>query len=383
MGRRVRRKVSGAVVGALFAPTLAGASAPEIVMRLAPACSSSTVTWKFAAAAGAPDGFPNASVQATVINGFNKWLGTGMKKGDGSNLFTITQNNAATFKVYYRELDAVPGFGPSILGAYSCGWNSYFGDIPAGPHIVMDPSALGYGTTIFTHEMGHAVGLNHSGRHDSLGSGTSGSSQVMNTCISFPFNQALGRDDYAQSQWRVNSSIHTSNPSFETTTVGWDTSSTLLEPNAEAGAGVNSLRLHAPNGQVSTATRIVPKKDRILVSARFKGSVAAAGGGRFKAYYRHTFAPSGPVCGGNEFGVGLDLNAIPSGLPAFQILHSTDFNLTTSWTSIPAFTGAGAFMPPTDPPPGPGQWVTDMKIEAQNNTTGTIMWVDNFIGAAI
>jgi hypothetical protein len=387
MKRQIRRGLSGAMIGALVAPpALAGASplsAPRFPIAPGPACSNPAITWKYAAAVGAPDGPPDAATQTAGINGFNKWLGTGLKKSDGTNLFTVAQNNSATFKVYFRDLAFIH---PLALGGYSCSWNVYFSDIPAGtPAIVIGDAALPYGSSVFTHEMGHALGFNHSGLNDSLSSTTTGSRAVMNTCVGIPFNAALGRDDYAQAQYRGPLAAHTANPGFETTSVGWDSGSAAIEPNAEAGSGVNSIRLNADTGWVATATRVIPKKSRVLISARFKGSVAATGGGRFKAYYRHTFTPTStnPDCV-NQFYNNRDLNnTLSAGLPAFTILYSSDFNLTTGWSSLPAFTGSGTFMPAPPAAPGPGEWSTDFKIQAENNTPGTTMWVDNFIGVAI
>jgi len=382
--------VLGAPVSASAPSQLTTAPHPLYPLTGGPECSSRTINWKFAAPAGSPDGFPSVAIENTARNGFNKWLGTGLKTTSGASIYSLTETASAAFKVYYRELDGIPGLGPNALGAYSCQWHSVYPDVPLGvPALVMDPSSLTYGTTIFTHEMGHTLGLNHAGRYESLNSGTAGSGQSMNTCVSFPFNQALGRDDYAQSQYRRTLNAQTANPGFETTSVGWDLSNAQIATNSEAGQGANTLHLNAGTGRASTAVRIEPRKGTVLMAARFKGSAGATAGGRFKWYYRERYIPyvvpatppADDPCELAQFYQNLDLNNPVNSLPAFTLYFSQDFNLTTSWSSLPNLTGGTAVIPsPT--PVSTGLHATDFKIEAQNMSSAD-MWIDSFFGVAV
>jgi hypothetical protein len=195
----------------------------------------------------------------------------------------------------------------------------------------------------------------------------------------------IGKDDYAQSQFVVNPSIQTANPGVENTFVGWSVVNAAVDTNPEAGSGANTMRLNAGTGIMETATRLSPGKTKVLIAARFKGSVAAPLGGRFKTYYRHTQVPAA-IPGSCEALYGgfysqTNPNQIPgSGLPAFTLLFSQDFDLSPAWTSLPVYTGITSTIPA---PPGGGVWATDFKIRAENKTSTANMWVDNFWGVGI
>ena len=132
-----------------------------------PGCDSDTnVTWKFVS--GAPSGLTppaiedpwTGSMKSNVRNGFDKWEAT--VRFNGNDAFSVTeQTGTVDFEIYsISNLTSETGWG----GLTACADGFIAFDFRKN-----NGQLLGSGVMkgIATHEMGHAIGINHTGYKDS------------------------------------------------------------------------------------------------------------------------------------------------------------------------------------------------------------------------
>lgn len=307
------------IVTAVALPNIPAAGFPQ--PGLGASCENAWITYWF------QNSWVWTSSQLDEIrDGFGDWRAP--RDWDGDRVIKQMDEVSSNGKV--KVVGVSPGYfgDPSQLGSASCG-------DPSTILLRYDQSgnALEH---LARHEMGHALGMHHTGSTDSFG----GPMETMATCISFG-STSLSQDDDGHVVYHhgdLNPETIHANAGFETGTSWWGTSSvssfytSTYQP--EDGSAAGRFRPSSDDGYIYQSMNFAAAQGRKVdarTNIRKVSSQSTYGRVRLELLVRHVVYGTGECA--DEFVTGKDQN-VRSSWTTWWIARAADRYPTASWAIL-------------------------------------------------